>query len=128
VVVAVFLLGAGAGTALSSVVAADFRDATSARLLMVVTWEMARLLAAPFLVLIAAAALSGFRYGVFGKTFSSFSLVFASLPLLALLPSSPAGMMGVLSFGWVAVTGLLLAFRDAPPPVRLERTHSGGNA
>ena len=126
VLVAGFLLGAGAGISIFSVTAADFRDVDAARFLLVMSWEMVRLLVAPFLALIGASTLAGFRYGAFGKAFNIFSLVFTLVLLLGVFPSSPAGLSGLLAMFWLVVAGLLLAFRRGPEdrtPAQRGRRH-----
>jgi hypothetical protein len=95
---------------------AEWLAVIAQRLMVVATWESARLLVAPFLVVVGASRLAGVRYGVFGTGFNAFGAIFAASLLLGVLPSSPAGAMGVLSLLWVLVAALLLALRTRPAP------------
>ena len=102
---------AASGMSLVSVVAADYVDVNAERLLMVAGWQIARLAAAPYLVMAAAATVAGFRYRVFGRGFNAFGLVFTILLTFALLPvEGPAGLLAMLGMVWVLVAGLVLAF------------------
>jgi hypothetical protein len=80
--------------------AADLGNGVTAQVLVTTGWESARIAAVPSLVMVTAAVIAGFGYGL--------------CPLVALTPVGPAGLLGFLFGGlWVLVTSLLLA-RGAP--------------
>ena len=113
------LLVSWSGMSLVAAVAADYEDVDTARFLMVAGWETARLSVGPYLVMVGAATVAGFRYGVFGGKFNWFGLAFTVLLVFGLVPFSPAGLMGLLATVWVLVAGLVLAFGRPPAPLRL---------
>lgn len=115
----------GAGWSVTAVVAADFDDAAAARFLMVAGWESSRLTAAPYMVMVAAATVTGFRHHVFGAWFNCFGLGITAILALALLPSSPAGLMGMLATVWVLVASLVLAFGKGPKRSPRRQMHLG---
>jgi len=115
----------GAGWSVTAVVAADFNDAAAARFLMVAGWESGRLTAAPYMVMVAAATVTGFRHHVFGTWFNAFGLGITALLTLALFPSSPAGLIGMLATVWVLVASLVLAFGKHPERSPSRQMHVG---
>ena len=113
VAVAVLLL-AWAGASLSAAVAADYGDAGAARFLMVLGWEGARLSVAPYMAMVGAATVAGYRHRVFSRPFTIFGLVFTVLLAFGLLPASPAGLMGMVATLWVACAAPVIAFSTSP--------------
>jgi hypothetical protein len=95
------------GMALAS--AADLGNGVAAQVLMTAGWDAARIAAAPFLVMVLAAVIAGFRFGVFPAWFRWLSLAFLVPLVAALAPVGPAGIMGLLGVLWVLVASLLFA-------------------
>jgi hypothetical protein len=117
VAVAVLVL-AWAGWSLVAVVAADFEDAGAARFLLVSGWETARLGVGPYLAMVGAVTVAGYRHHVFGRWFNGVGLIFTVLLTLGLVPASPAGLMGLMASLWVLCAALVIAF-SAPPESKL---------
>lgn len=113
VAVAVIWLG-WAGWALAAAVAADYQDADAARFIMVSGWETARVSVGPYVAMVGATTLAGYRHGVFGRLFNGVGLVFTVLLVLGLFPASPAGLMGMLATLWVLIAACVLAFGTVP--------------
>lgn len=105
---------AWAGWSLTAAVAADFEDANAARFLMVSGWEAARLGVGPYLVLVGAVTVAGYRHHLFGRWFNMVGLVFSALLVFGLFPASPAGLMGMLATLWVLCASLVIAFSALP--------------
>lgn len=118
VVAGVLWLILGAGTAVVSVVAADYSNADAARFLMIGAWETARLGVAPYLVMVAAATVGGFRFGVFPTWFNIFGLAFTALLVVGMLPVGPAGLIGSSGTVWTLLAGLVMAFGQPGPAGR----------
>jgi hypothetical protein len=118
---AVMWLVIGAGWSITAAVAADYKDAEAARLLMVSGWEMGRLTVAPYLAMVAAVTVAGFRHHVFGPRFNAVGAGFTLLLVIGLFPGGPAGLMGILATGWVFIASLLLAFGRVPTPSQVHR-------
>ena len=112
---------------LTAAVAADFADAGAARFLMVSGWETARVGVGPFLVLVGAVTVAGFRHRVFGRWFNLVGLVFTALLVLGLLPASPAGLMGMLATLWVLGAALVLVFSAPPEAAPLREPRQAGS-
>jgi hypothetical protein len=108
-VAAALLSLAWAGFSLIAVVAADYQDAEAARFLLVAGWETARLAVGPYLVVVGAATLAGYRHQVFGRRFTTVGLLFTVLLIFGLFPASPAGVMGMLATLWVFLASLVIA-------------------
>ena len=104
-VVAAFVIG---GTT-----AGEYGDGQTARMVLIMQWDTARVAVPPFLATVAAATLAGFRYGVFDRAFCWFSLVFTVLLTAALVPVGPAGLMGVAGGLWIVVASLVLTFESS---------------
>jgi hypothetical protein len=117
VAVAVLLL-AWAGWSITAAVAADYRDAGTARFLVVSSWETARVAVGPYLAMVGAATVTGYRYRVFDRWFNAVGLVFTVLLVFGLFPASPAGLMGMLATLWVFCAAPVIAF-SAPPITRV---------
>lgn len=115
VVSASLWLVTGAGWSLMAADAADFRDADAARFLMIANWDTARMLVAPYLVMVAASTAAGFRHRVFATWFNVVGLGFSVLLIIGLFPGSPAGAMGMLATAWVFLASLVLAWGKVPP-------------
>ena len=113
-VAAAVLFVGWAGWSLTAAVAADFEDAGAARFLMVSGWEVARIGVGPYLAMVGAATVAGYRHRVFGRWFNAVGLVFSVLLVFGLFPASPAGLMGMLATLWVLCASLVIAF-SAPP-------------
>jgi hypothetical protein len=113
VAVAVILVG-WATWCLAAAVAADYGDADAARFIMVSGWEAARVSVSPYLVMVGATTVAGYRHGVFGRLFNAGGLVFTALLILGLFPASPAGLMGMLATLWVVVAAFVVAFGTTP--------------
>jgi hypothetical protein len=113
-VAAALLWVAWAGFSLTAAVAADFKDADAARFLMVSGWETARLGVGPYLAMVGATTVAGYRYHLFGRWFNAIGLVFAVLLVFGLFPASPAGLMGMLATLWVLCASLVIALSAAP--------------
>jgi hypothetical protein len=91
------------------VTAAEYRDAGAARLLILASWDSARVAAAPFAAMLAACALAGIRHGAFPRWLNVLTLVFLALTLVGLLPFGPAGLFGMVGGGWVLIASVYLA-------------------
>lgn len=113
-VAASLLWVAWAGFSLIAVVAADYDNADAARILLVSGWETARLGVGPYLAMVGATTLAGYRHQLFGRWFNAVGLVFAGLLVLGLVPASPAGLMGMLATLWVLCASLVIAFSAGP--------------
>jgi hypothetical protein len=103
-----------ASSSLAAATAADFHDEAAARFLLVSDWESARTAVGPYLAMVGAATVAGFRHHAFGRWFNAFGLVFTVLLVLGLFPTSPAGLMGLLATMWVACASLVIAFSSPP--------------
>lgn len=112
---------AWAGWTLIAVVAADYQDAGAARFIMVSGWESARLLVGPYLAMVGATTVAGYRHGVFGRLFNAVGLVFVVLLVFGLFPASPAGLMGMLATLWVLIAAIVIAFSAPPHPGQLQQ-------
>jgi hypothetical protein len=96
------------GMALAS--AAERDDGVAAQVLMTAGWDAARIAAAPLRVMVLAATVAGFRFGLFPAWFRWVSLGFLIPLVVALAPVGPAGVMGFVGGLWVLIASLLLAF------------------
>jgi hypothetical protein len=108
-VVAATLLTGYAYDALAMATAAELGDGTTAQVLTTSGWETARVLAVPFLAMVAAAMAAGFTPGVLPLWFRWFSGAMLVPLLVALTPVGPAGLLGLSGMLWVLVASLLLA-------------------
>ena len=125
VAVAVMWVG-WAGWSLIAAVAADYQDAGAARFIMVSGWESARLLVGPYLAMVGATTVAGYRHGVFGRLFNAVGLVFTVLLVFGLFPASPAGLMGMLATLWVLIAAFVIAFSALPRPGPRQRRGRSG--
>jgi hypothetical protein len=94
--------------------AATLGDGDTARVLLTSGWDTARLIAAPYLPLIAATALAGLVHGAFARWFSWFSTAMAALVCLSFSPVGPAGLLGLTGTVWVVVASLYVAAARRP--------------
>ncbi|WP_448613889.1 hypothetical protein [Modestobacter sp. URMC 112] len=93
--------------------AADLGDGVTARVLLTAGWESARIGAVPSLVMVTAAVVAGFGYGVFAGWFRWFSALMLVPLVVALAPVGPAGLLGFTSGGlWVLVASLHFAMQE----------------
>ena len=90
--------------------AADLGNGVAAQVLLTTGWDSARVGAAPLLVMVLAAAIAGFRFGLFPVWFRWVSLAFLVPLVVALAPVGPAGVMGFVGGLWVVTASLLFAF------------------
>jgi len=99
--------------------AATLGDGETAQVLLTSGWDTARLIAAPYLPLIAVTALAGFAHGTFSRWFTWFSAAMAVLVCLSFSPVGPAGVLGLTGTVWVVVASLHFAAarRAAAPAV-----------
>jgi hypothetical protein len=100
---------------IAGITAGEFNDGQTARVLMALDWDTARVVVPTYLAMVAAATLAGFRYHVFGPAFCWFSLAFTVLLTVALIPVGPAGGIGLAGGIWVVAASLLLAFQRVQP-------------
>jgi hypothetical protein len=114
-VVAAGLLTAYAYDALAMATAAELGDGTTAQVLTTSGWETARVLAVPFIVMVAAAVVAGSTPGVLPRWFRWFSAVMLVPLVAALSPVGPAGLLGLSGMLWVLVASLLLAVTARGP-------------
>lgn len=126
VAVAVMWVG-WAGWTLIAAVAADFHDADAARFILLSGWETARLMVGPYLAMVGATTLAGYRHGVFGRLFNAVGLVFTVLLVFGLFPASPAGLMGMLATLWVLIASFVIAFDTKPRPRPQQRREQAGH-
>ncbi|MFD2090726.1 hypothetical protein [Blastococcus deserti] len=90
--------------------AADLDDGVTAQVLLTTGWESARIAAVPSLVMVTAAVIAGFGYGLFPRWFRWFSVAMLVPLVVALTPVGPSGLLGFLFGGlWVLVASLLIA-------------------
>lgn len=122
-ILAATLLVLAAGDGISMATAAELGDGTTAQVLVTSGWETARILAVPFLAMVAAAVVAGFTPGTFPTWFRWFSAGMAVLLVLALAPVGPAGLLGLLGTLWVLVASVLLAVRP-DRAVHSDQVHS----
>jgi hypothetical protein len=117
-VVAASLITGYVHAALAMATAADLGDGTTAQVLTTSGWETARVLAVPFLVMVAAAVVAGSTPGVLPPWFRWFSVVMLAPLVVALTPVGPAGVLGLSGMLCVFVASLMLAVeaqgRSAP--------------
>lgn len=99
---------------LAAAVAADYGDASAARFIMVSGWEAARVSVSPYLAMVGATTLAGYRHRVFGRPFNAVGLAFTVLLVLGMYPASPAGLMGMLATLWVLIAAFVIAFSPMP--------------
>jgi hypothetical protein len=97
--------------------AATLGDGDTARVLLTSGWDTARLIAAPYLPLIAVTALAGLVHRAFPRWFTWFSVAMAGLVCLSFSPVGPAGLLGLTGTVWVVVASLsFAAARPAATP------------
>jgi len=89
--------------------AATMGDGVTAQVLLTSGWDTARLIAAPYLPLIAVTALAGFVHGAVSRWFAWFSAAMVVLVCLSFSPVGPAGVLGLTGTVWVVVASLYLA-------------------
>jgi len=98
---------------IAAATAGEVGDGQTARTLLIIEWEAARVAVPPSLVTVAAATLAGLRFRVFPRAFSLLSLVMAAILTVAILPLGPAGLLGFVGPLWVLVASLMFAFGGA---------------
>jgi hypothetical protein len=103
----VWLLDAFLFTAIAS--AAGFQDGDSERMLLLASWDTARVATSPHAVMIGACAFAGLRFRVFPRWLTFVSIVLCVLSVLAMLPSGPAGGAAMLGALWVLLASVHLA-------------------
>ena len=101
------LRAAGGYTNLASVEASY--DAPAARGVLLAGNETVALLPVPPLVMVIAALLASFRYGLFPRDFRWFNVALLVLLGIAFLPIGPAGLMGLLGLAWFIVASFMFA-------------------
>ena len=89
--------------------AAELGDGVTAQVLTTAGWETARILAVPFLAMVAAAVVAGIGSDAFPAEFRWFSVAMLVPLVLAFSPVGPAGLLGLLGTVWVLVASLVLA-------------------
>jgi hypothetical protein len=89
--------------------AATMGDGVTAQVLLTSGWDTARLIAAPYLPLVAVTALAGFTSGALPRWFTWFSAAMVVLVCLSFSPVGPAGVLGLTGTVWVVVASLYFA-------------------
>lgn len=112
------LLAFHAVVAIAGAVAADSGAAETARMLLTVEWEYARVAVPGNVAVVGAAAGAGSRYALFPRWFNGVSVVFTVLLSLALIPIGPAGLIGASAGLWVIVASIVMTLdRGQPEPI-----------
>lgn len=112
------LLAFHAVVAIAGAVAANSGAAETARMLLTVEWEYARVVVPGNVAVVGAAAVAGSRYALFPRWFNGVSVVFAVLLSLALIPIGPAGLIGASAGLWVIVASIVMTLdRGQPEPI-----------
>lgn len=119
---ALWMLAAFLDTAM--VTAARFDDADAARMLLLAGWDTARVATAPNAVMMGACAIAGWRYGVFPRWLTAFSVLLVLLSIGGMLPSGPAGGAALLGGVWMLVVSLHLALAKRPTLMQRRTTRS----
>lgn len=100
--------------AVAGSVAVETGAAETARMLLTVEWEYARVVVPGSLAVVGSAAVAGSRSGVFPLWFNWMSLVFTVLLTLALLPVGPAGLIEAAGGIWVIIASIVMAVDGRP--------------
>jgi len=94
----------------------ELHDGPVARLVLSADYETGQQLPVPPLIMVVAALLASFRYGLFPRWFRWFNAALLVLLAIAFLPIGPAGLMGLLGTLWFPVASVLFARRPVPFP------------
>jgi hypothetical protein len=104
----------GAGWMWAAAVAGESGDGHTARTVLALEWEGARVAVPTGFAMTAAAAVAGLRDGSFPRWFSLVSAAFAFVLALGLLPVGPAGLTAVFASLWVLIAAGVLALGEDP--------------
>jgi hypothetical protein len=113
-IVTVTILLDWAGWMWAAAVAGESGDGHTARTVMALEWEGARVAVPAGFAMTAAAAVAGLHDATFPRWFSLLSAAFAFVLAIGLLPVGPAGLTSLFASLWVLIAAGVLAFAGDP--------------